>query len=139
MSDSRTELRRELLNLFFRPLSDALTVNIDEGGTEMANQLNNLLSEVALGSLSASASVSTSTGTTPNSLQGARWIFSTLTPGTVITIVTDSGDLIGPVQFVTFNPVTGIVFVTQETSVTPNGSGITLIDVDKIESVTIPS
>ncbi|PRS00439.1 hypothetical protein C6W20_05320 [Bacillus sp. NMCN6] len=137
MSDSRTELRRELLNLFFRPLSDALTVNIDEGGTEMANQLNNLLSEVALGSLS--ASVSTSTGTTPNSLQGARWIFSTLTPGTVITIVTDSGDLIGPVQFVTFNPVTGIVFVTQETSVTPNGSGITLIDVDKIESVTIPS
>ncbi|MFP3830506.1 hypothetical protein, partial [Pseudomonas sp. SIMBA_021] len=101
MSDSRTELRRQLLNLFFRPLSDALTVNIDEGGTEMANQLNNLLSEVALGSLSASASVSTSAGT-PTSLQGARWIFSTLTPGTVITIVTDSGDVIGPVTFVTF-------------------------------------
>lgn len=138
MSDSRTELRRQLLSLFFRPLSDALTVNIDEGGTEMANQLNNLLSEVALGSLSASASVSTSAGT-PTSLQGARWIFSTLTPGTVITIVTDSGDVIGPVTFVTFDASTGIVFVTQESAVTPNGSGITLIDVDKIESVTIPS
>ncbi|MCY7617015.1 hypothetical protein MH116_03920 [Bacillus pumilus] len=121
MSDNRTELKKELLKLFLEPLSQALTVNLEEGGAEVEYKLNDLLSGAA---------------TTLKSSKGARWIFSRLAPGTVISIVMDSGDLIGPVQFVAFNASTGIVFVTQESSVTPTGSATTLLDVDKVESVT---
>ncbi|KLV20588.1 hypothetical protein [Bacillus altitudinis] len=133
MNDNRTELKKELLKLFFKPLSHALTVNLEEGGAELENKLNDLLSEVA-------AEASTSDAASAlNSSQGARWIFARLAPGTVISIVMDSGDLIGPVQFVSFDASTGVVFVTQESSVTPTGSATTLLDVDKVESVTFTS
>ncbi|OLP65090.1 hypothetical protein BACPU_20460 [Bacillus pumilus] len=132
MSESRAELKKELLKLLFKPLSQALTINL-EGGVQVENKLNDLLSEVA-----ADASPSNS-ATTLDVSKPARWIFARLAPGTVISIVTDSGDLIGPVQFVSFNALTGVVFVTQESSVTPTGSATTLLDVDKVESVTFTS
>lgn len=133
MSDKRAELKKELLKLFFKPITHALTANLEEGGVQMEEKLNDLLSEVA-----AEASPSDS-ATTLDVSKPARWIFARLAPGTVISIVTDSGDLIGPVQFVAFNALTGVVFVTQESSVTPTGSATTLLDVDKVESVTFTS
>ncbi|MDF2001456.1 hypothetical protein P2Q02_02205 [Bacillus pumilus] len=129
MSDKRAELKKELLKVFFKPLTRALTVNLEEGGVQMEEKLNDLLSEVA----------AEDSATTLDVSQPARWIFARLAPGTVISIVTDSGDLIGPVQFVAFNALTGVVFVTQESSVTPTGSATTLLDVDKVESVTFTS
>ncbi|MEK5134396.1 hypothetical protein NST39_10080 [Bacillus sp. FSL W8-0645] len=133
MSDKRAELKKELLKVFFKPLTRTLTVNLEEGGVQMEEKLNDLLSEVA-----AEASPSDS-ATTLDVSQPARWIFARLVPGTIISIVTDSGDLIGPVQFVSFDASTGVVFVTQESSVTPTGSATTLLDVDKVESVTFTS
>lgn len=133
MSEKRAELKKELLKLFFKPLSHALTVNLEEGGVQVEEKLNDLFSELA-----AEASPSDS-ATTLDVSQPARWIFARLAPGTVISIVMDSGDLIGPVQFVSFDASTGVVFVTQESSVTPTGSATTLLDVDKVESVTFTS
>lgn len=89
MSDKRAELKKELLKVFFKPITHALTANLEEGGVQMEEKLNDLLSEVAAeGSPSDSA-------TTLDVSQPARWIFARLAPGTVISIVTDSGDLIG--------------------------------------------
>ncbi|AOZ90341.1 hypothetical protein BK049_17445 [Bacillus xiamenensis] len=133
MSEKRAELKKELLKLFFQPLSHALTANLEEGGVQVEEKLNNLFSEVAV---EASA---TGSAAALNTSQAARWIFARLAPGTVISIVMDSGDLIGPVQFVSFDASAGIVFVTQESSVTPTGSATTLLDVDKVESVTFTS
>ncbi|MFS0656712.1 hypothetical protein [Bacillus sp. 179-C3.3 HS] len=133
MSDKRAELRKELMKLFFKPITDSLTANLEEGGVKMDEKLNDLLSEVAADALPSD------TATTLDVSQPARWIFARLAPGTVISIVTDSGDLIGPVQFVSFDAKNGVVFVTQESSVTPTGSATTLLDVDKVESVTFTS
>lgn len=47
MSDKRTELKKELLKVFFKPLTRTLTVNLEEGGVQMEEKLNDLLSEVA--------------------------------------------------------------------------------------------
>nr|MDF9458819.1 hypothetical protein [Bacillus pumilus] len=47
MSDKRAELKKELLKVFFKPLTRALTVNLEEGGVQMEEKLNDLLSEVA--------------------------------------------------------------------------------------------
>lgn len=133
MSDKRAEFKKELLKRFCQPLIHALTVILEEGGVQVEEQLKDLLNEVA-------AELSPSdTATTLDKSQPARWIFARLAPGTVINIVTDSGDLIGPVQFVSFNVIRGVVFVTQESSVTPTGSTTTLLDVDKVESVTFTS
>ncbi|WP_226566290.1 hypothetical protein [Bacillus stratosphericus] len=133
MSEKRAELKKELLKVLFKPLSHALTVNLKEGGVQVEEKLNDLLSEVA-----SEASPSNS-ATTLDISKPARWIFARLEPGTVISIVMDSGDLMGSVQFVAFNPLTGVVFVTQESSVTPTSSATTLLDVDKVESVTFTS
>ncbi|MEI4788792.1 hypothetical protein WAX46_00145 [Bacillus sp. FJAT-53060] len=133
MSEKRAELKKELLKVLFKPLSHALTVNLKEGGVQVEEKLNDLLSEVA-----SEASPSNS-ATTLDISKPARWTFARLEPGTVISIVMDSGDLMGSVQFVAFNPLTGVVFVTQESSVTPTSSATTLLDVDKVESVTFTS
>ncbi|WP_353855505.1 hypothetical protein [Bacillus sp. Bos-x628] len=133
MSINRAELKKELLKIIFKPLGHALTDNLEEGGVLVENKLNDLLSEVA------SEALFSNDASTLDVSRPARWIFARLAPGTVISIVTDSGDLIGPVQFVSFNASVGIVFVTQESSVTPTGSATTLLDVDKVESVTFTS
>ncbi|MGX9291155.1 protein CgeA [Bacillus sp. A015] len=63
-------------------------------------------------------------------------LFAGLTPGTDLSIVGDSGFFYGPGNFVTFNQVAGIVFFNDSGL---GGTGPTLIDVNKIESVTFPS
>ncbi|MGE6629712.1 hypothetical protein [Bacillus sp. NPDC077027] len=136
MSEKRAEFKKAVLKIFLKPVSDALAANLDEGEVQMIEKLNDLLSEAVAEASEASALDSAST---LDESQPARWIFSRLTPGTVISIVTDSGDLIGPVQFVSFTASPGIVFVTQVSPATPTGSATTLLDVDKVESVTFTS
>ncbi|MBD3859707.1 protein CgeA [Bacillus sp. 28A-2] len=61
-------------------------------------------------------------------------LFAGLTPGTAHGIVGDSGYFYGPGSFVTYDQTAGIVFFNDPTSV--GGTAISLIDVNKIESVT---
>jgi len=61
-------------------------------------------------------------------------LFAGLTPGTALDIVGDSGYLYGPGSFVTYDQMEGIVFFNDPTSV--GGTATSLIDVNKIESVT---
>ncbi|MDF9416733.1 protein CgeA [Bacillus altitudinis] len=61
-------------------------------------------------------------------------LFAGLTPGTALDIVGDSGYLYGPGSFVTYDQTTGIVFFNDPTS--GGGTATSLIDVNKIESVT---
>ncbi|PRR92121.1 MULTISPECIES: hypothetical protein [unclassified Bacillus (in: firmicutes)] len=61
-------------------------------------------------------------------------LFAGLTPGTALGIVGDSGYFYGPGSFVTYNQTAGIVFFNDPTSV--GGTATSLIDVNKIESVT---
>ncbi|MFP3386575.1 hypothetical protein R0J92_24330, partial [Tritonibacter sp. SIMBA_163] len=63
-------------------------------------------------------------------------LFAGLPPGTDLSIVGDSGFFYGPGNFVTFNQLAGIVFFNDPGL---GGTGPTLIDVNKIESVTFPS
>ncbi|APT46863.1 protein CgeA [Bacillus safensis] len=62
-------------------------------------------------------------------------LFAGLTPGTALGIVGDSGYFYGPGSFVTYNQTEGIVFFNDPTSV--GGTATSLIDVNKIESVTL--
>ncbi|MGE6632176.1 hypothetical protein [Bacillus sp. NPDC077027] len=74
-----------------------------------------------------------------NSSTGFRNLFSSLQPGTVLTIGTDSGNFFGPAQFVSFNQSTGIISITESAGITPVGTSTILIDVNKVETVTFTS
>ncbi|MGD7063240.1 hypothetical protein ACQCU3_17280 [Bacillus altitudinis] len=63
-------------------------------------------------------------------------LFAGLPPGTALSIVGDSGFFYGPGNFVTFNQLAGIVFFNDPGL---GGTGPTLIDVNKVESVSFPS
>jgi hypothetical protein len=62
-------------------------------------------------------------------------MFKDLTPGTVITIRTDSGDTIGPAQFVRYDKNTGIVILNEFSSVTPGDGVVVWLFADKVESI----
>ncbi|MCI1859465.1 MAG: CGEA protein [Sporolactobacillus sp.] len=62
--------------------------------------------------------------------------FRSLPPGTTVTIYGDSGTLYGPAEFVSFDPLTGLVSLLESTGVSPATSQIINIPVRKIESVT---
>ncbi|AOZ87626.1 hypothetical protein BK049_02265 [Bacillus xiamenensis] len=77
-----------------------------------------------------------SSNPTANSSKFNR-LFAGLTPGTALDIVGDSGYLYGPGSFVTYDQTAGIVFFNDPTSA--GGTATSLIDVNKIESVTFTS
>lgn len=62
-------------------------------------------------------------------------MFNDLTPGTIITIRTDSGDTIGPAQFVRLDEGTGIVILNELSSVTPGDGVVVWLFANKVESI----
>ncbi|MCY9376766.1 protein CgeA [Bacillus sp. T17B1] len=122
MNSGNTQLKRELIRALLNPLLTNSTL----GGDNLDISLNTILGTAL--------DLNTNSNTSPDS--PAEWIFERIAPGTRISIVTDSGDMIGPAIFINFNQEIGIVFVTQESTVTPAGQATTLIDVNKVESVT---
>ncbi|MFJ5966186.1 protein CgeA [Bacillus sp. NPDC093026] len=81
-------------------------------------------------------------GTSSNndlSSSGFKSLFSTLTPGTPLTIIGDSSYMYGPGQFINYTPANGLVAITESNNITPAGSSTSFIDVNKIESVTFNS
>jgi hypothetical protein len=67
--------------------------------------------------------------------RGFSTVLENLSPGTIITVVTFSGDTIGPAQFVTFDAATGLVTLKEFSSVTPSDSVVVILLADRIESI----
>ncbi|WP_129692461.1 hypothetical protein [Gottfriedia acidiceleris] len=62
-------------------------------------------------------------------------LLENLIPGQVIIITTDSGDTIGPAQFVVFNEETGIIVLKEFSSLSPSDEVVVFLIASKIESI----
>ncbi|MBD3109659.1 hypothetical protein IEO70_15025 [Bacillus sp. AGMB 02131] len=69
---------------------------------------------------------------------GFEEILEGLSPGTTVTIVTFSGDVIGPAQFVSFDEKTGIVTLREAGTATPGDGTVILLLASRIESIQFP-
>lgn len=68
-------------------------------------------------------------------MKSYKHLLENLLPGQVITVTTDSGDTIGPAQFVTFDEDTGIVVLKEFSSLSPSESVVVHLIASKIESI----
>jgi hypothetical protein len=66
---------------------------------------------------------------------GFSAVLDNMSPGTIISVVTFSGDTIGPAQFVTFDATSGLVTLKEFSSVTPSDSVVVLLLANRIESI----
>lgn len=70
---------------------------------------------------------------------GLDFVFRSLLPGTVITVIGDSGNIYGPAVFTRFDPRTGLVTLTETTGISPVSTTTIIIPVRKIESISFTS
>ncbi|MGG0154321.1 CGEA protein [Bacillus mycoides] len=64
-------------------------------------------------------------------------IFSSWPKGTVVTVTTRSGQIIGPATFSRFIPNTCAVILVEEDVITPSSTNTIFISCEDIESVTL--
>ncbi|MDZ5606288.1 CGEA protein [Bacillus pseudomycoides] len=69
----------------------------------------------------------------------ACFLFNIWPPGTVVTITTRSGQIIGPAALVAFFPTLCLVILEEENSITPPSTNTIFISCEDIESVTVSS
>ncbi|KEK21617.1 hypothetical protein [Bacillus gaemokensis] len=67
----------------------------------------------------------------------ACFLFTYWPIGTVVTITTRSGQIIGPATFLGLNPTICLVILKEEDTITPESTSFTFISCEDIESVTL--
>ncbi|EEK70306.1 CGEA protein (plasmid) [Bacillus mycoides] len=67
----------------------------------------------------------------------ACFLFSSWPTGTVVTITTKSGQIIGPATFSLFFPTICAVVLVEEDVITPSSTNTIFISCEDIESVTL--
>ncbi|PEA86149.1 CGEA protein [Bacillus thuringiensis] len=69
----------------------------------------------------------------------ACFLFTSWPIGTVVTITTRSGQIIGPATFLGLNQILCLVILEEEGSITPESTIHTFISCEDIESVSLTS
>ncbi|HDX9708048.1 TPA: CGEA protein [Bacillus thuringiensis] len=69
----------------------------------------------------------------------ACFLFSNWPIGTVVTLTTRSGQMIGPAIFSNFYPTLCLIILKEEDFITPESTNIIYISCEDIESVTLTS
>ncbi|MFJ7552442.1 CGEA protein [Bacillus thuringiensis] len=67
----------------------------------------------------------------------ACYLLSNWPIGTIITVTTKSGQIIGPATLSSFYPTRCLVILTEEDVITPESTNIIFIGCEDIESVTL--
>lgn len=67
----------------------------------------------------------------------ACFLFDSWPPGTIVTITTRSGQIIGPASLLAFHSNLCLVILEEESSITPPSTNFIFISCEDIESVTI--
>jgi spore maturation protein CgeA len=67
--------------------------------------------------------------------EGIGSILDNLQPGAIITVTTDSGDIIGPARFVLYSSSTGLLTLVEIGAVTPGDEVTIMVLASKIESI----